>query len=309
MESIGHTKEKELLGRLIKSNNIPHAMLFSGPKKIGKKKIAIEFIKSIFCTGSKEGWGFCSACYSCRNIESNSIPDFSLIELQEDSKEIKIEQIKDLQNKFSLTSFGGGFKAGIIDDAHLMNAHAQNSFLKTLEEPKGKTIIILITDRPDSLLPTIFSRVQNFKFSVLPKGDIEKYLIKLGAVEEKAKEISAISSGQIGKASDYFSIPGKKKWFEDAIKDINGLKSSNLGKRFQYSKEKSEDYEKMVELLEVWERFFRKELLQKVIKPDNQGYSIQKLKNIVKKIEDSKYLIENTNSNKKLVFDGLMMEL
>jgi DNA polymerase-3 subunit delta' len=312
MESIGHKKEKELLGHLIESGNIPHALLFSGPKKIGKKKVAIEFIKSIFCSNREKGWGFCSDCYSCRNIETNSIPDFSLIAPEEDSKEIKIEQIRDLQEKFCLTSFGGGYKAGIINNAHLMNQHAQNSFLKTLEEPKGKTILILITDRPDSLLPTIFSRVQSLKFSILPKAEIEKHLTSLGATEEKARDISAISSGQIGKAIDYFTIPEKKEWFEKIIKDLAELKTAKLSKKFAYSKENSENYEEMIELLEIWERYFRKELLLKIIKPsDSQQvkYNLQKLKGIVKKIGQSKYLIENTNSSKKLVFDELMMEI
>ncbi|MCK9578336.1 hypothetical protein M0R01_02475 [bacterium] len=309
MESIGHKKEKELLGRLIKSDRIPHAILFSGPQKIGKKKVAIEFVKSIFCNNREKGWGFCSECYSCRNIDSNSIPDFNLITTEEDSKEIKIEQIKNLQDKFSLTSFSGGYKAGIIDNAHLMNIHAQNSFLKTLEEPKGKTIIILVTDRPDSLLPTIFSRVQNIKFSILPKDEIEKHLKVLGASEKESKEISAISSGQIGKAIDYYAIPEKKEWFDQIMLDINILKTANLGKRFQYSKEKSENYEELIEILEAWERYFRKELILRIIKPDNKEYSAQRLKSIIKKIEKSKYLIENTNSSKKLVLDELMMEL
>ncbi|MDD5639628.1 MAG: hypothetical protein PHR47_02380 [Candidatus Pacebacteria bacterium] len=312
MESIGHKKEKELLNRLIENNNIPHAILFSGPKKIGKKKIAVEFIKSIFCSNKPNGWGFCSECYSCRNIDSNTIPDFSLIEPREDSKEIKIEQIRELQEKFCLTSFSGGYKAGIIDDAHLMNHHAQNSFLKTLEEPKGKTILILITDRPDSLLPTINSRVQNMKFSILPKKEIEDYLIFLGASEEKAKNISSISSGQIGKAIDYLMVPEKKEWFEKVIVDLMNLKASKLSKKFAYSKENSENYEEIIEMLEIWERYFRKELLARIIKPEeNQQskYNLQRLKNIVKKIGQSKYLIENTNSSKKLILDELVMEL
>lgn len=312
MESIGHTKEKELLGRLIESGNIPHALLFSGPEKIGKKKIAIEFIKSIFCANRKKGWGFCDECYSCRNVDTNAFPDLYLISPEEDSKEIKIEQIRDLQEKFSLTSFGGGYKAGIIDSAHLLNRHAQNSFLKTLEEPKGKTIIIFITNRPDSLLSTINSRLQSLRFSILPKKEIEEHLVFLGAAEKKAKDIASISSGQIGKAIDYFTMPEKKEWFEKIIQDINDLKTARLNKKFAYSKENSEDYENLIEILEIWERYFRKELLTKTIKSaekNQSDYSLFKLKNIIKKIEQSKYLIENTNSSKKLVFDELMMEL
>lgn len=312
MDSIGHKTEKELFAKLIKNNTIPHALLFSGPKKIGKKKVALEFIKSIFCTNRKEGWGFCNECYSCRNLEANTFPDFIFIKAEDDSKDIRIEQIRDLQDKFALTSFGGNYKVAVVDDAHLMNQHTQNSFLKLLEEPKGRTIMILISDRPDMLLPTIRSRMQNIKFSILPKKEIEDCLVGLSSEADTAKEIATISSGQIGKAIDYHNNPEKKEQFDAVIKDLLGLMHSNLGKRFTYSKDNSEDYENLIEMLEVWERYFRKEMLIKIMKPTESKldqYSAEKIKGIVKKISQAKSLLENTNSNKKLVFDSLMMEL
>lgn len=312
MASIGHKKEKELLGKFIKSKKIPHALLFSGPKKIGKKRVAIEFLKSIFCTNKSSDWGFCDNCYSCRNVESNTLPDYVFISPEDESKEIKIEQVRDLQEKFALTSFSGNYKVVIVDDAHLMNQHTQNSFLKTLEEPKGRTVIVLISDRPDMLLPTIRSRVQSLKFSILPKKEIEDYLISLGDSEMDLREIAAISSGQIGKAIDYYNNVEKKNWFDKVLTDLNGLMFSGLSKKFAYSKENSENYTELLEILEIWERYFRKELLIKIIKPTESKldkYSVLKLKSIVKKINQSRGLLENTNSNKKLVLDGLMLEL
>lgn len=312
MQTVGHEKEKEILTKFIKSEKIPHALLFSGPKKIGKKQVALEFFKMIFCSNKGKDWGFCNECYACRNLEANTFPDYVFIAPEEDSKEIKIEQIRDLQEKFSLTSFGGNYKVAIVDDAHLMNQHTQNSFLKTLEEPKGRTILILVSDRPDMLLPTIRSRVQNLKFSILAKKEIEDHLISLGGKEKELKEIAAISSGQIGKAIDYYKDPEKKKWFDKVLVDLNGLISSGLSKKFAYSKDNSENYMEALEILEIWERFFRKELLIKIMKPNESSiekYSVLKLKSIVKKIEQARGLLENTNSNKKLVLDGLMMEL
>ena len=78
--TIGHKKQKEVLERLAKGKNIPHALLFSGIEKVGKKKVAIEFIKSIFCEKEK---GFCNECYSCRSIDSSSFPDLSIIEAKD----------------------------------------------------------------------------------------------------------------------------------------------------------------------------------------------------------------------------------
>ncbi len=309
MKLAGHKSEKNLLLKLLHSKTIPHAMLFSGPDKVGKKTVALEFIKSLNCINID--W-CCNECYACRSINADSYPDFIMIKPLEGSREIKIDQLRDLNERFSLTSFGGGYKAVIVDDAHLMNQHAQNSFLKLLEEPKGKTVIILISHRPEMLLPTIRSRVQELKFSILPKKDIEEYLKEMYIDNAFAQEIATISSGQIGKAIDYARDKEKKDWFDRVLKDILMLTRENMGKRFAYSKEHSENYEEMLEMFEIWERFFRKEMLIKMIKPENSNlanYSFDKIKRIVKKISQSKNLIENTNSSKKLVFDGLMMEL
>jgi DNA polymerase-3 subunit delta' len=309
MDTVGHKTEKEILMKLARNGTIPHAFLFSGPKRIGKKSVALEFIKHISCSNKGEGWKSCNACYNCRNIDGNTFPDLVMVVPEDDSKDIKIEQMRDLQERFSLTSFGGGYKVAIIDDAHLMNTHTQNSFLKMLEEPRGRTIMILVTDKPDTLLPTIRSRVQELRFSILPKGEIEKYLISLGAPEEEAREISAISSGQIGKAVEYYTDKEKKKHFDDSIKELQEMMRSNLGKRFAYSKEKSDDLESLLEMLEIWERYFRKEMIIKVIKPSAEGKTVRELKEIVKKIDRSRDLLENTNSSKRLVLDSLMAEL
>jgi len=312
MDSIGHKTEKYILLKMIGNDTIPHALLFSGPKKIGKKKVAMEFIKLLCCSNGGKGWVPCNQCYSCRNIEMNTFPDLVMISPEEGDKDIKIEQIRDLQERFALTSFSGGHKVVIVDDAHLMNHHTQNSFLKILEEPKGKTVIILVSDRPDILLSTIRSRVQEIRFSILPKREIEEYLMKVGMGQEESKQIAAISSGQIGKAMDYHDNSEKKEQFDKAMSDLNSMIYANLGKRFAYSKDNSEDLDQLLEMLEIWERFFRKEMLIKILKPSESRmtkYTAVKIRVILQKIGQAKNLLESTNSNKKLVLDGLMMEL
>ncbi|MFA5730227.1 MAG: hypothetical protein WC938_03370 [Candidatus Paceibacterota bacterium] len=304
--TIGHKKQREVLERLAKGKNIPHALLFSGVEKIGKKKVAVEFIKSIFCEKEK---GFCGECYSCKSIDSSSFPDLSIIEAKD--RNIEIEEVRDLQNRLSLKSYNNSLKIGIIDDAHLMRKDAQNALLKVLEEPKGDTLLILITSYPQMLLPTVRSRLEEIKFSIVSRREIEDYLISLGAKEEKAKEIALISSGQIGKAIEFFNNEDKLNFFNKAVKDIVSLARSEMYKRFDFAKEFKENQDEIVNVLDVWERFMRREILLKVYgnKGSLENYSLKKIKEVIDELEKTKYLIENTNVNKKLALENLLITL
>jgi DNA polymerase-3 subunit delta' len=299
---IGHQKQKEVLSKIVGGENIPHALLFSGPDKIGKKKTALEFVKSIFCKK------LCGECYSCRTIDSGTFPD--LITLSAVEGNIEIEQIRDLQNRLSLKSYNNSLKVGIINDAHLMRKDAQNSLLKTLEEPKGDTLLILITAYPEMLLPTIRSRLQQIKFSIVSRKEIEGHLVSLGADTEKSKEIAMISSGQIGKAIEFYNDSDKLETFNTAVKDITTLCRSDMGKRFEFAKNFKENQNDIVGVLDIWERFMRRELLLNIFNGKGTlNYTLKRLKEVIDELEKTKYLIENMNVNKKLALENLLINL
>jgi len=303
---IGHKKQKEVLEKLAKGKNIPHALLFSGVEKVGKKEVAVEFIKSIFCNQEK---GFCGECYSCRTIDSANFPDLSIIEPKD--RNIEIEEVRDLQNRLSLKSYNNSLKVGIINDAHLLRKDAQNALLKTLEEPKGDTVLILITSYPQMLLPTIRSRLEEIRFGVIARSEIESHLVSLGADNEKAKEIALISSGQIGKAIEFFLDEEKMGFFNQSVKNIVSLVNSEMYKRFDFAKEFKENQDEIVSVLDVWERFMRREILLKVYgsKGSLEKYSLKKTKEVMDELQKAKYLIENTNVNKKLALENLLITL
>ncbi|MDD3292901.1 MAG: hypothetical protein PHI45_00995 [Candidatus Pacebacteria bacterium] len=282
MNIIGHQKQREILLKLIENGNIPHALLFSGPEKIGKKEIAIDFSKKI--------------------LGKDNDTDFFILSSKENI--ITIEEIRKLQEKLFLKPYNHEFKVVIIDNVHLMKKEAQNAFLKTLEEPKGSSILILITPYPSMLLKTIFSRVQELKFSLVSKEEIEKHLIKLGADKEKAKEISLISSGQIGKAIDYFNNPEKVEIFNQAIKDISIMPSMNYFQRFNYAKKMSE-LENIDEIMDIWQRYFRREMIVTI----NGGENLMKSKELIKNISKTRYLINSTNANKRLILENLLLKI
>lgn len=98
-------------------------------------------------------------------IKTRAHPDIVWIEPQSKSRQIVIDEIRDLIRQFSQTSFAGGWKAGIILCADRMTDQAANALLKTLEEPTAKTLLILVTDEPQALLPTISSRCQRISLT------------------------------------------------------------------------------------------------------------------------------------------------
>ncbi|MDD2731579.1 MAG: DNA polymerase III subunit delta' [Candidatus Pacebacteria bacterium] len=324
---VGHKRQWEFLKNAADSNRLPHAVLFSGEQGLGKKKLAVEFVKFLNCENGA-GLKPCGVCRSCMDIERNSYPDFTLYE-PIDGKEIQISKIRDLILKLSLHSYSNSFKAVIIDQAHLMTKEAQNCFLKTLEEPKGNAVLILITEYPQSLISTILSRVQKIKFFSVNKGEIRDYLVKKGANSSSADSLSSLSCGRPGLALSFLKDKNKLNNYEKFISDIIQISRSDFSFRFQYAKNLIKDKddnqkENLKEVLEVWLRFFRELLFLNVSSsendkisflPDNQkldmmkNYPLKKIKRLISLIQSTDYLTTATNANPRLAFELLLMEI
>ena len=144
---IGYDRNISLLRRALATGKLSHAYLFNGIDNSGMKEVAIALVEAIFCNGT-DG---CGACPSCRKIAGLRHPDLHLV--QPDGAFIKIDQIRELQKELSYRPFEAPKKACIIEDADRMNPSAANAFLKTLEEPPGDAILILI-DNPGERGPS-----------------------------------------------------------------------------------------------------------------------------------------------------------
>jgi DNA polymerase-3 subunit delta' len=148
--------ERRRLREAREVGRLPHSMLLLSAPGLGAESLAGWTAALALCEGSGERP--CGACTSCALLRSASHPDFHVVRLEEDAKQIKIDQIRELIDALSLMSYRGGFKVGIIEGAEALNANGANAFLKTLEEPSGDTLLILVA-RPSHRLPaTIASR-------------------------------------------------------------------------------------------------------------------------------------------------------
>ena len=194
---IGHQQIIEQLQHAIESNRVAGAYLFVGPANVGKETVALYFAKSINCLAPEKG--ACGACLSCRKTDDGNHPDVQII--RPSGAWMKIDQIRELQKRIVYRPLEGVGKVYILTEVERMNLEAANCLLKTLEEPPGESVLILLTTNLEALLTTIRSRCQIINFHPLPIPELAAYLIKQFNLEEaQAFSIATLSGGAVGKA-------------------------------------------------------------------------------------------------------------
>lgn len=288
---VGHEKQIRFLKQMVQQGNIPHALLFSGPPKIGKKRVALEMASWLL--GEK----------------INSHPDFILLEPEKKWQgKIQIDQIRELSWRLSLKPIRANLIVGIIDDAHLMTRDAQNCFLKTLEEPKSDALLILITSYPSLLLPTIRSRCQEIKFFPLGEKILRKFLEEKNVREKEIEELIQISFGKIGTIIEFLENPKTFAQRKLLIKKLNKFPLLSLFERFQLVKEISQD-PKVTEILENWLAYLRYFLLKKAANEKNSfDLSFMRLKKLIEKIQETINLISFANIDHSFALEVLMLD-
>lgn len=179
-----------------RSGQLVHALLFTGPRGTGKKSMAEILTRAVLCTGG--GVEPCDVCPACKKCLAGQHPDVHVLE--PDGRSIKIEQMRALLESMSLTSYEGGRKVALIRGADSMTEAAQNALLKTLEEPTGAALFILIAETPEALLPTIVSRCLRVRFHAVEIGDCASVLERRGIEAGRARELAAFARGSVGRA-------------------------------------------------------------------------------------------------------------
>ncbi|MBT1076011.1 DNA polymerase III subunit delta' [Geobacter grbiciae] len=191
---IGQDTPVNVLRRALRSGKTAHAYLFEGIAGCGKGTTALAFVEAAFC-GRDDG---CGTCPSCRKMATLQHPDLHTVE--PDGAFIKIDQVRELQRELVLRPIETPLKACIIRDADRLNPAAGNALLKTLEEPPGNALMILLTTNLDGVLPTIRSRCQLLRFAPLPEELIEEQLVAAGRDRAAARLAASLAGGSLGKA-------------------------------------------------------------------------------------------------------------
>jgi DNA polymerase III subunit delta' len=250
---LGQDRCIALLGRTISSGKIASAYLFEGVEGCGKRLAALAFIEAVFCGGT-EG---CGQCPSCRKIAAGQHPDLHLLE--PDGAFIKIDQIRELQRELSLRPYEAPKKACIIDGADRLNPASGNALLKTLEEPPGSALLILITSSPDGVLPTILSRCQRLRFAALGESAIGSILLDRGVAPEFARVAASLAGGSMKKALEL----GDETFLDkrnDFVEKVISLSLGDISGLFAMAEELAGEKESALELLVLLTSFYRDSL-------------------------------------------------
>lgn len=203
------------LGRALASQQVPHAWLFSGPDGVGKELAALSLAQALLCTEAP--FVGCGKCAACTRVAKRNHPDVTWLMPEEElvrrglagrsdfsatpSRDIRIEQVRRLQDRLAFRALEGRYKLALIISAHGMNANAQNALLKTLEEPPRDTVLVLVSSMPDKLLPTIRSRCSKATFGPLPSAFIAERLKAAKKLDESvAAQVAVMAGGSLARA-------------------------------------------------------------------------------------------------------------
>lgn len=198
---IGHERPKRFLQAALRSERLAHALLFHGEEGIGKLLTARVLAQAVNCEAepAPEPPDACGICRSCHQIEAGSHPDVTILTATGEKGETA--HTREIESRFIYRPLIGRQKIVILDNADLLRDAAANALLKTIEEPPPDSLIVLVSSRPEALLPTIRSRCQELRFAPLALDVVEETVRRRrGLSEQDARFLAVISGGRLGLA-------------------------------------------------------------------------------------------------------------
>lgn len=199
MQIIGHSAVLRFLQTVREKGTVAHAYLFVGPTSVGKTAVASSFLSGL--VGLEASADGADPWKTLRTW-----PDFSLVEREEDEKTgkrkkmISVDQVRAMRERLGMGSFLESWKIGVVADAETLSTEAANAFLKTLEEPSGKTVLVLIASSLGAVPATVRSRCQPVRFNLVPERDIRDGLVERGLEADRAETLAGIAAGRPGVA-------------------------------------------------------------------------------------------------------------
>ncbi len=329
---IGQTRAVSLLQRSLETGSLAHAYLFIGPAHVGKMTLALNLAQALNCEAAEPP---CGKCASCQKIVSAKHADVQIIGLSRDGDsaedkpraEISIDQIRQIQHSASLPPFEGRYKVFIIDGAELLSIEAANCLLKTLEEPVGKVVFILLTTNEWLLPATVISRCQRVELLPQAVTEIEAALNSSWGIElQKANLLARLSHGGLGWAVSAAIDDGLLQQRAEHLDGLLALISADYEERFAYAAQLASQFSQnrglVQERLDLWLDWWRDLLLFKVGCGDAvtnvdrlatlieiaEGYNLAQIRAFINSIRAAGEQLRQ-NANPRLVLEVLMFSI
>ncbi len=263
---IGHEWAVQLLSRDLARDRVRHAYLFAGPAGIGKRTLVAEFARALLCPAPDAP---CGQCRHCLLAARDTHPDLLTVAPAVSGRsiraaKIRIEPVRQLIYDLTLKPLEAGRRVARLLRFDLAEPGAMNAFLKTLEEPPGRAVILLTAERADDLLPTIVSRCQVITLRPLPLETVRDALARRWAVPpERAAWLASLAQGRLGWAARMARDEAALEARAERLDDLSRLLADTRTARFAYAERlaRAESLDQVLDTLDVWMAFWRDVLL------------------------------------------------
>ncbi len=317
-EIIGHERIVEVFRRSVRSGKISHSFILEGIPGCGRRMTALALIQAIFCQAADGD--ACGVCPSCRKVASGNHADIHFVEPLPDKRDISIDQLREIQRELSLRPYEAPRKACIMEPAERMSVNAANSLLKTLEEPPGNAIIILLSENADMLLPTIRSRCQLVRFAPLSLENIQYLLVQSGLTPDAADLLAPMSEGSMKRAGelDNEALSARRSTL---IGHLSTLDIKKIRSVFDSAEELAGNRDETLASLDLLLSFARdmvyllagsSEIVNTTIRPALEAFSarctLESALQILSAITETRRAVQR-NANNKLALDCLFMKM
>lgn len=318
---IGHTTIVAYLSKCIERKRFSHAYLFDGPEGVGKTAVSHYFVKLLHCTERKG----CGLCDNCRELDKGIFPEHTTVTLKEGASEIGIKEVRQLLKFVAFTSARSQYKSVIIEKADWLTEEAVNALLKILEEPRGDTVFILISDFGKGLPQTILSRVEHVRFGVVKPPLITEGLLARGYGKKETEDAVRYGVRRPGFALRY--IENKDRVNEDhqnLIHLVTIVKEQSLDERFREVLSLLEDTKRRKTFLMTFSFFLRDLLLshegvdahymsayfsKNDLSKMKDRYTPEELLTLLRIVRDTEFMLAHTNVSPRLALEVLMLHI
>jgi DNA polymerase-3 subunit delta' len=266
----GQERATGSLTAALASRHVHHAWLFHGPEGVGKELAAVGLAQALTCP--EQPFEGCGTCSSCVRVAKRNHPDVTWVMPEDElvrrglagrsdfsatpSRDIRIEQVRRLQERLAFRALEAPHKVALIITAHAMNVSAQNALLKTLEEPPRDTVLVLVSSAPDRLLPTIRSRCAKAPFGPLPEAFlVERVMRERKCDDATAAMVAAMAGGSLSRALGF--DPDALAERKALIERFEALSPTDARGWLELAETQGEDRvtaEAALDILQVWLR-------------------------------------------------------
>ena len=324
---LGHETAVQFLQIHSQPDNTRHAYLITGAEGVGRETLALAFVKALNCLNPPSPGNFCGQCQPCRQIEVQAYPDLAILRVAEGARELKIEQVRAMQQTLSLAPYQSKYRVVLIPDFQRATMGASNALLKSLEEPPARAILILTADACESLLETIASRCEVVRLRPMPINDLANELQTLhGLSEEKAHELSQLAGGRVGIALSYLRDQESLERYHDTLEQLKEILGMNLRGRLKYveklQRAKGQTRESYSFLIATWLTFWRDVLIcseasdvplvnlgmEALARRVATDLSLQRVAGILKNHEEALTMLDQY-VNPRLILENLLLNL